>query len=350
MPDVRTRILTGVAPAAAAGLPFATGFGLELDAGAPDLPPINHIAVLGDSVAWGQGLLEQQKMHTLLALAVSRDGRTPTVHLTAHSGATIGVGGVAAVQAAVPGEVPRARPTILAQCASIPAEDAAVVDLVIVNGGINDVDIRFILSPFTDVNDLADTTARACGTDLAVLLHEVLERFPAARVVVLTYYPMLSALSRFSWGREFLEALGAPPPTGTMMSDRAAHVPLIWERIVANCAVFHAASTTAITAAVAAVNAQQSTPRVAVADPGFTAENAALAPDPWLFAVNWDLSPQDLVALDRRQACDLFEPDVFRRQQCYRASAGHPNARGAQRYAGAILHALARLAAPSHVV
>lgn len=339
VPEVRARVL---GHAAALPVVHAPAFVVEAD-----VTPLSRMMVLGDSVTWGQGLLEQQKMHTLVAQASSRAGSMPAIHVAAHSGATIGVGGMLTLRPPVPGEVPRAHPTILEQSASMPASLAASVDLVLVNGGINDVDIRFILSPYTDANDLADTTARACGADLAVLLSDVAHRFPMARVVVLTYYPMLSVLSRFSSGREFLDALGAPPPVAMMASDPATRVPAVWDRIVANCGIFHAASTTAIMAAVAGVNAQLDAPRFAVADAGFTADNAALAPDPWLFGVNWDLSPQDPIALDRRRACDLFEPDAVRRQQCYRASAGHPNAQCAQRYAAAILQALTGLAVPA---
>lgn len=67
----------------------------------------------------------------------------------------------------------------------------------------------FILNPFTDPDDLADTTARACGPDLRMLLRNLAVRFSRARIMVLEYYPVLSAQSRFSWGLEFLAAVGA---------------------------------------------------------------------------------------------------------------------------------------------
>ena len=76
-------------------------------------------------------------------------------------------------------------------------------------------------------------------------------------------------------------------------------------------------------------------------DPGFRDEHAALAPEARLFGINWDFSPQDPVALQRRLACDTCEKDPLRREQCYRASAGHPNPFGAEDYARAIVTALA---------
>jgi lysophospholipase L1-like esterase len=328
--DVRVRVLPASVVLALPVAPSPVG----------PLPSVTRIAVLGDSVPWGQGLLEVQKVHTLVAQTVSGGAVAfPTTRMMAHSGATIGAGVPPQMRPPVHGEVPRAHPTILEQCESYPADEASQVDLVILNGGINDVDIRFILNPFTEAEDLADTAARACGTDLEVLLRKVGARFPSARVVVTEYYPILSGQSRFSWGLEFLAAAGAPPPPVAMMASPAAAFS-IWDRIVDNCQIFHTASSQAARAAVARVNLGDVQPRFVAVDPGFREENAALAPHAWLFGVNWDLSPQDPQAPQRRQACDLHEPDLLRREQCYRASAGHPNALGAQAYANAVIAAL----------
>ena len=312
---------------------------------APPMPPagvpgspIRRIAVLGDSVPWGQGLLQVQKIHTLVGQAFSNGPSFPATTMAAHSGAIIGVGSTIP-RAAVDGEVPRAHPTCLEQCAAYPADEAAEVDLVIVNGGINDVDIRFILNPFTDPDDLAGTTTRACGPDLTVLLRSVARRFSRARIVVLEYYPVLSAQSRFSWGMEFLAAVGVPV-NPALMAMPTTVMPPIWGRIVENCHTFHVASSAAIRATVAALDAEFPN-RFEAVDPGFADENAALAPQAWLFGINWDLSPQDPMAPQRRLACDVAEIDPFRREQCYRASAGHPNALGAHAFATAIVSALA---------
>jgi len=61
----------------------------------------------------------------------------------AHSGAVIGVDS-GAPAGSCDGEVPTAFPTILQQCEAAPDTS---VNLVILNGGINDIDIRYILNP-----------------------------------------------------------------------------------------------------------------------------------------------------------------------------------------------------------
>jgi hypothetical protein len=113
-------------------------------------------------------------------------------------------------------------------------------------------------------------------------------------------------------------------------------------QIVTNCRAFHELSTTAIRSAVDDVNDRLPQPRVIFADPGFTRRNSVFAADPWLYGVNNDLSPQDpYTAGDRAIVCRLNRnrTDEF---QCVRASLGHPNERGAQAYADAILAALQR--------
>ncbi len=290
-----------------------------------------YVLVLGDSVTWGQGLLEAQKMHTLVRDEIeARRGPTRCVQL-AHSGAVIGVdSGVAA--AGCDSEVPTSFPTILQQCDAAP--DTAV-DLVVLNGGINDIDIRYILNPFTEPADLADVTRRFCGADMGTLLDRVLARFPIAKIVVTSYYPVLSPESHFPLVDDFMLTLGLPIGPLTRFGDEN----LIVDRIVGNAALFYEASTSALQSAVDAANT--SAPgRVALAAPAFTDNNAALAPDAWLFGIKGDLSPEDPVAAARRVSCDNCWDDFLRREQCYRASAGHPNVTGARKFADAILAAL----------
>jgi hypothetical protein len=91
--------------------------------------------------------------------------------------------------------------------------------------------------------------------------------------------------------------------------------------------------------AVTSCNAAAGGTRVRYAAVPFTVDNAVFADDPWLFGLNGDFSPQDEVAPERHVACNLnIDPfDVFAREGCYRASAGHPNVQGAVAYAQTIV-------------
>jgi len=287
--------------------------------------------VLGDSVTWGQGLPDGQKMHDIVRDTLAQTKGPVQCLLLAHSGAVIGVDS-GEPAGACDGEVPTAFPTILQQCSAAPDTG---VNLVILNGGINDIDIRYILNPFTERDDLADTTRRFCGKDMAVLLDRALTRFPAARIVVTSYYPVLSPASHVGLLDDFMLTLGLPiAPLTRLIDDN-----VIYDRIVSNCELFFTESTTALQGAIDAANAQ-APGRVGFAAPPFTEDNAALASKAWLFGIKGDLSPEDPVAAARQASCDKCTDDFLRREQCYRASCGHPNLTGAQQFASAILAAL----------
>ncbi len=113
---------------------------------AGDAPP-PQLVVLGDSVLWGQGLLDHNKFWFLVCdqLAQRYPGLTPDVR--AHSGAVIGKG-LNPPWPRLPGEIPTGGPTILYQCTAY-SGDPANVKVVLMNGGINDIDFRYVLDPTT---------------------------------------------------------------------------------------------------------------------------------------------------------------------------------------------------------
>lgn len=287
--------------------------------------------VLGDSVTWGQGLPDGAKMHDYVRDAIAARRGPVSCLLLAHSGAIIGVdsrGGISACD----GEVPTAFPTIIQQVDAAADTD---VDLVILNGGINDIDVRYILNPFTEADDLIDVTTRFCGSDMTAMLRRAAARFPRARIVVTSYYPILTHDSQVPLYQDFMLTVGMPVSPMTRFVDSS----LIFERIVRNCAIFYDASTRALEGAVETAN-QTAGGRVVLAQPPFADENAALASHPWLFGVGGDLAPEDPMAQSRRASCNACLDDFLRREQCYRASAGHPNQEGARRFGDAILAAL----------
>jgi lysophospholipase L1-like esterase len=296
--------------------------------------PDMRMVVLGDSVTWGQGLLMPQKFYSMVKLALSGTDCTTNCAVLAHSGATIGVG-VNTIEPAVDGEVPTSYPTILQQCNGI--DDAPErVDLVLVSGGINDIDVRFILDPFTDASDLKDAVDLYCYRDMKILLKSVIDKFtkPACRFVVTSYFPILSAQSDVPQVEPFLSIHGITLPEWL---ERL----LVVDKIVQNATLFWQRSQEMLAEAVDDMNrGLGGAPRLFLAAPPFSAENAALAPAAWLFGLNPDLTSQDPVAKQRREACDLYENDLIQREKCYRASAGHPNQIGAQRFAMAILSCL----------
>lgn len=295
-----------------------------------------RIVALGDSVVWGQGLLSEQKFTALVNQGLnenSPDGGSLTV--LAHSGATIGVGATI-VKPAVIGEVPDSYPTVIQQCNSFD-DQPRNVDVVIVNGGINDISCPKIVNPMTDEDDLRESINRHCYQDMLALLNNVTSNFsnPATRIVVPSYYPILSALSDPIRLPAFLGLHGVH--VTDLLTDLCD---LVFSKIFKQCQIFSALSSVCLSRAVDETNQHLGRPRVRFAQVPFAPENAVFAPNAWLWCVDTEMFPEDPVAQQRRAACDLDEPDAIQRELCYRASAGHPNTVGAQQFAGAILAAL----------
>lgn len=292
---------------------------------------------------WGQGLFDQHKSATLVANGLN--ARFPGIQpvILAHSGAVIGRAATCPAPAnpAIPGEVPESCPSILQQ---IPAYkgDAATVPVVMVDGGINDIDIRTILNPFTDPSDLTSDIHQYCYQDMGFLLAQVKLRFPAAKIVVSSYFPILSSASNLDLLAPMVESLGAPLPA--IFNDVVASPddPIVG-KILSLCGQFWRESTQALSKSVSDVNIGPG-PRCFFANVPFTENNSVFAPQAWLNGVGPapDFAPQDEVAAARHPQCDAaFPNDLAARFLCYRASAGHPNPTGAQQYAQAILQAIA---------
>ncbi len=303
-----------------------------------------RIAVLGDSVAWGQGLREDNRTSTLVARSLDErwaGSRGVYVDSRAHSGAPIGVR-IAEELSSLPGEVPTSFPTILQQVAGF-TEDPDGVDLVLISGGINDINVRTILNPMRDRTKLLQSIERACRDDMTVLLERTLAKFSAAKVVVTGYFPIVSKHSDLSLVQYLMVAMTAFTKSFTPA--------LLWanlDRLFEQCALVHERMNEGLQAAVDAVAVTHPGPRrVGLAAPPFTSANAALAPDAWLFGLRLIADPLGLnfgpeddpeVAGPRAAACAIAaQQGRTELQLCKVASVGHPNPVGAGHYARAVV-------------
>ena len=294
----------------------------------------SRIVSLGDSVNWGQGLLEAEKFDRMLALTRSVPPSAVLDRL-AHSGAIIGnpttAGGVE------PGEVPNATPSILAQCAAY-AEDPERVDVILVNGGINDVGVATILNPLARIPSLDARIETACYTQMSGLLRAVATKFsaPGSQILLLGYYAILSAAS------DPRGVAGMLAMHGVAMQDFGNETLDVVASVTDRCEQFYRASNACFERAVAAVG----DPRIRFVDSGFTAANAAFAGDTaylWGLDLADALDPVDPVAAERHTLCEIAHPhptDLLARELCFRASAGHPNVSGAAQYYRQIMAAL----------
>lgn len=318
-----------------------------------------RILVLGDSVTWGQGLLPSEKMHSLLAsMLFARNGVEPDVLHYAHSGATIGFAGetptpLVAVPGWWPREIPRANPTLYEQCLQVATDHPDQrFDVVILTGGINDVGVRTIFNPATTAEQIQRLSAQYCRAAMESLLAEMHARFvvanPSVKIIVLGYYSVLSGKSKIPSIYKVLEVLAQetinpPKPKPGLVAYNSELAALsLQQRLIANSVAFRDASALDLSAAVTAANANFQANNFLFIDPTITDDEAAFTATPLIWGLNENEKPQDPVYNDRLAYCRnlLREKPGIDRFTCDRASLGHPNIHGAQRYAAVLFSAL----------
>ena len=304
-----------------------------------------RMLVFGDSIAWGQGLEEANKFHSLIEAEVRRRHGEIGVYkdVRAHSGASLmPLRSDTAWQTRLPGEVPTFYPTVREQVLEFESVPGAKndVDLILLDGGINDVGVPTILWPATSSDAIVSKVEQFCHTAMLALLIELGRAFPKARIVVTGYYQVISEQSDLALLDVFMCALGFDLASVPGAIVGALATTGIRKLVSDNCALFAREANRRLALAVAEANAgiPAAPPRVFFADPGFTPANAALAPEALVYGIHADLSPEDpaSVAGPRASACDAAGSSNTSVPECKRASVGHPNDRGARAYASAI--------------
>ena len=305
-------------------------------------PPMKVLA-FGDSIQWGQGLRPTEKIYRLVAneLSIANNGTEVGVMNLAGSGSLLGTApGAINVRTRGPGgedisgEIPdlnRTVPLQIANATSLASD--ATVDIVLVNGGINDIGVRNILRYVDNSPSLRAGTA-ALGAPLTTVLHMLLGRYPNAIIVVTGYYPIVSPRSAPNNPSKLSLAVarmgGSPVTTNPPSLARR-----MW--IISNCALFSNDSDGAFSSAVSAVNATLPNPRVYFMSPRFGDDDALLAPASQLWGVEWNDAAQDPIRNPRRDACKVAtkgHPVAY--LLCRLASVGHPTPGGAASYASQI--------------
>ena len=329
--------------------------------------PLN-LLVLGDSISWGQGLKDEHKAWYLVKTWLQQNtGREVLERIEAHSGAVIGTPN----QFEPPsfsdlnGELSRAYPTINGQLdhALKMYADPASVDLVLVDGCINDLDSRRLLNAANTPDGIQELAHAKCGAPVEALLTRIVSSFPNAHVVITGYYPILSEKSandlfmRALAKRFYLPEAGAPKINDKILRARLIAISREWYRTSDQML---AAAARKVDAQLQATGSHQ---RVLFADAGFRPEHSFAADHSRLWGFDASTLRKLLVVLtlgrvnlrandERRSQRDelcraLLPPAVSesseqkmiredRLLRCRLAAVGHPNRKGAAMYADAI--------------
>ncbi|MEV8517186.1 PKD domain-containing protein [Dactylosporangium sp. NPDC051484] len=286
-----------------------------------------RMLVLGDSIAWGQGLAPNHKYPELVKDALHQQSGRPVEYTDAmnvsHSGAFVhdGAGcapGLRATAGYYGGEVPTSSPDIgVCQAQQVRDKEA---DVILVDGCINDVGVDKILNPLVGLQDLRDSITQRCGAPVEQMLRTLHSDHPEATIIYTGYYPIfdrglvaaeqLVLADRLGKSRDWLRAV-ADLGANTLIERSAT-----FDRDFRNLAQQH----------VAALDPNHTW--LHFVDPGFGPGDGLFDADSKLFS-----GLDDEVVGSRVGACLT----VFQFAPCPIASIGHPNRAGARRYADAIM-------------
>jgi hypothetical protein len=291
---------------------------------------MKSLLVIGDSVVWGQGLAYEHKTASILAKHLGAE-----IKMLAHSGAKIGIRDSYTVT--MPSaEVPCFFPTILQQLQEFNS-DPASVQWVLMNGGINDVEIQRVFNPMIPQYELELHIRNYCGRDLLAILQQATQKFRNARTLVLGYYPALSHLSRPEGVESLYSLVHGVRFAPLFDADLFRH------ELVEHCLRFWKLSTGLFRSAVASVNREAGSQRAIFVDSGMEEANAAYAPQSllWECESNDPNRAPDEAVPERRVAYELVGADDLQKNQVLLSAVGHPNIAGAARMAEQCVKAVA---------
>ncbi len=326
-----------------------------------------NMLVVGDSILWGQGLKEEHKSWFLVKSWLEESGVVVHAKIEAHAGALIGAAGVAPPKVLTTyGEVNSPWPTLHDQIddALHVFPDSNQVDLVLVDGCINDVSARRFLNAANTADGIEKLAAEKCGEPVQELLTRIASSFPNAHIVATGYYPVISDdtphdLFMRVLAKRFYEPMTAEAPklSDNELLKRLATVSNSWYE-ASNKSLMEAVEKTN-----AALTAEGSRQRALFARIPFKPQHAFAAKDSRLWGFEGttfrkvlavatlgrvNLRSNDEVRSQRASMCEEF----FKRQPaetegqkqarkyelmvCRLAAIAHPNRKGAAAYAESI--------------
>lgn len=334
-----------------------------------------HMLVLGDSIMWGQGLKQERKFWWRVKCWLEeKTGREVIEKVVAHSGAHLDNSSTVPPKfTSNDGEVNLPFPTINQQLDHViefHGNDRSKVDLVLVDGCINDVDVSNLLDATAAPESLRERITGPCLGGMHALLRRITSSFPNAQVLVTSYYRIVSPdTDDNAFLRQLVKKINSTKPEARGMTDRQMR-----ERLITISQLWYDVSTASLEEAVSKVNAELGAkslpPRITFVEIGFSPEHSFAAANSllWNFVFgSTNLSgirkvivalsfgtaaykPNDEVRESRVKSCnETFKPPKgikeskeekrYRKDHlliCRYASLGHPNQMGALIYAEAI--------------
>ncbi len=324
--------------------------------------------VVGDSLIWGQGLEQKDKIFTHVANWL-RDGGLGTARkvetkVKAHSGSTLKFHADEAEAYRKAGrdetfyykpEVNVSFPSTWKQLEVASSEYKAAgktgADLILLSGCITDITVAKVLDPKGKDDLLGQWTKKYCHDDMLELLEHAARLHPEAVIAVVGYFPMISPNSNGTrLFNSWLEARGTSRPAKWMMNNplmRKLYFQKVGNKAIARSRLWLEESNKSLQAAVDDFNKKAGSTRSVFVRSPLTEENSVEAPNTLLFRMGKRAIPEDPVFLERKADCDAALPELKRStgliysvRFCEVAGVGHPNPAGARAYSDAVISTL----------
>ena len=151
-----------------------------------------HMIVIGDSIAWGSGLEQKEKYYYKVADWIQNKLERPVeVTVLAHTGATLNKSQKNAntSRAFTNPDLNSWDPTVSEQADNI--KNPENIDLVLLSGGINDVNVNTILNPLTNPDEIR-SLCNDIEAPLKTVLVKLLNKCSNSKIIVTSYYPIVS--------------------------------------------------------------------------------------------------------------------------------------------------------------
>lgn len=325
-----------------------------------------EILVLGDSIASGHGLKEDQKFYTLtknwLETDVFQKTRAVNLKVKAHSGTTL------ALHADVAEALERAEidetealhpeinvdyPTAEKQIDIAAREYASVekeTDLILMTCGINDITTTVILDPFGDDDQLRRDIAKYCRDSMIDLLRRAGAAFPNAKIALIGYFPLVSP--KTASGRFFnalLEVYNLPRPLKPFANNPLTKqfFKIFHKKSARRSRLWVEESNRRFREAVAEFNSGFAKPRAVFVESPITEENCFGTRNPLVFGMGKKGRTEDLTYDERSVECRNVAPMLknvpglkYSAPFCQISGLAHPNVEGSRAYTEAIKSAL----------
>jgi lysophospholipase L1-like esterase len=303
---------------------------------APDIN-VFHMVVIGDSIAWGEGLNREEKYSCLVAKWIHKElGRPVDVTVYAHNAAKLNTtGGPKGPECSYP-ECTNSNPSILRQADSISNPDQ--VDLILVSGGINDVDVLSCVGNIDiDSNSVREITRQKISKNMTQLLTKLLDKTKKAKIIVTGYYRIVSDNSHDLDISAIYPELYKITHNGNELQnkDESVYKP----KLIKNSEAFWDESNICLSKCVNDLHND----RVAFASVDFPISSSVGADDPWL----WNIKLLTSGIYNKISGVDRIETNDHkyneRMNKClYNAidlcsAFAHPNTKGAQQYNDSIV-------------